>query len=117
MKKDDSKKRPPFRVTFARIISLARPEVVPIGIATFFLLVAAAANLVFPQGIRVIIDQALSSGSKAQINDLAEKMVVIFAVMGVAMALRYYFFMTVGERVVTRLRASLFKSLISQEIG
>ena len=60
---------------------------------------------------------SLDSGNAARINELALQAVAVFAVMGVAMALRYYLFMTVGERVVTRLRARLFKTLMDQEIG
>src|SRR5260370_766779 len=78
MKNEEKKKRPPFSLTFTRIIALAKPETTKLVIATFFLLIA---------------------------------------VQGVAMAIRYYLFMTVGERVVTRLRARLFQSLVSQEIG
>ncbi len=111
------KKRPPFKVTFGRIISLARPEAGKLALATVFLFMAAAATLVFPQGIRVVLDDALESGNAERINTLALQAVVVFAVMGVAMALRYYLFMTVGERVVTRLRSRLFKTLVDQEIA
>ncbi len=116
-KEEEKKKRPPFSVTFRRIISLARPEAGKLAVATFFLLVAAGANLVFPQGIRFIIDEALTSGSRGRIDTLAVQLVIVFAVQGFAMAFRYYLFMTVGERVVTRLRTRLFKSLTEQEIG
>ncbi|MBL8955760.1 MAG: ATP-binding cassette domain-containing protein [Myxococcaceae bacterium] len=111
------KKKPPFKVTFGRIISLARPEAGKLAWATLFLFAAAGATLVFPQGIRVVLDEALESGSETRINEIALQAVAVFAAMGVAMALRYYLFMTVGERVVTRLRARLFKTLIDQEIG
>jgi ATP-binding cassette subfamily B protein len=117
MKPEEKKKRPPFSLTFRRIIALARPEALKLAVATFFLLLAAGANLAFPQGIRFIIDEALNSTSKAKIDTLALQLVTIFGVQGVAMALRYYLFMTVGERVVTRLRSRLFASLVSQEIG
>jgi ATP-binding cassette subfamily B protein len=136
MKQDDAKekkKRPAFQVTFRRIVQLAKPEAGTLAVATFFLFVAAGANLVFPLGVgsivngavgagakgglAVMLEQVLKSGSSRQIDQLAIALVIVFAVQGIAMALRYYLFMTVGERVVTRLRASLFKSLMNQEIG
>jgi ATP-binding cassette subfamily B protein len=116
-KPEEKKKRPPFSVTVRRIVALARPEAGKLAVATLFLFVAAGANLAFPQGIRLIIREALGGTSKEAIDRLALQLVVIFAIQGVAMAIRYYLFMTVGERVVTRLRAKLFQTLVTQEIG
>src|SRR5262245_35540590 len=120
---EEKKKRPAFNVTFRRIIALARPEALKLAVATLFLLIAAGANLAFPLGVGSIVNGAVGSspkGSVAQslsdalhgsstgnIDRLALLLVVVFAVQGLAMALRYYLFMTVGERVVTRLRARL----------
>jgi ABC transporter fused permease/ATP-binding protein len=129
----EKKKRPPFSLTFRRIIGLAKPEAGRLAVATFFLLIAGSANLVFPLGVGSIVNGAVGSGAKGSlvgmlehalksgsahaIDTLAIALVLVFAIQGIAMALRYYLFMTVGERVVTGLRASLFKSLMSQEIG
>jgi ATP-binding cassette subfamily B protein len=42
---------------------------------------------------------------------------VVFAVMGLATAMRAYLFTVAGERVVMRLRQTLFTSLVGQEVG
>ncbi len=44
-------------------------------------------------------------------------MAAIFAVQAVAVALRYYLFSVAGERIVTRLRESVYRSIVDQEIA
>lgn len=82
-----------------------------------FLAVGSAMGLLYPQAIRVIIDEALGHKSRIQIDRAAMMMVAIFAVQGIAIALRYVLFTTVGERVVARLREKLFRSILAQEVA
>ncbi|ATB31078.1 ABC transporter permease [Melittangium boletus DSM 14713] len=118
IQKPEAPKKPRFsRVTFRRIMGLARPQARRILLGTLFLLIASALGLVYPKIIGDIIDQALHAGDRARIDNVALAMVGVFLVQGVAMALRYYLFTTAGERVVTRLRQDLFQSLMSQEVG
>ncbi len=44
-------------------------------------------------------------------------MAAIFAVEALAVALRYYLFSIAGERIVTRLRETVYRSIIEQEIA
>jgi len=104
------------RVSFRRLIALAAPEWRRLVVATAFLLIGGAAGLAYPQVIRVLIDAAVEGGA-ATINRAAVAMAVIFAVQAVAVALRYYLFSIAGERVVTRLREQVYRSIIYQEIG
>jgi ATP-binding cassette subfamily B protein len=103
-------------VSFRRLVALAAPEWRRLVVATAFLLIGGAAGLAYPQVIRVLIDAAVEGGA-ATINRAAEAMAVIFAVQAVAVALRYYLFSIAGERVVTRLREQVYRSIIEQEIG
>ncbi|HEX5751864.1 MAG TPA: ABC transporter transmembrane domain-containing protein [Archangium sp.] len=82
-----------------------------------FLLIASGLMLVYPKAIGDIIDQAIKAGDRAQIDQIALTMGVVFILQGIAMALRFYLFTTAGERVVTQLRQDLFASLMSQEVG
>ena len=99
-----------------RLLALARPEWQRLVVATVFLLVGGAASLADPRVIGVLIDAAVAGGIET-INHAAVAMAVIFAVQAVAVALRYYLFSIAGERIVTRLREHVYRSIIDQEIG
>jgi ATP-binding cassette subfamily B protein len=99
-----------------RLLALARPEWPRLVVATVFLLVGGAAGLAYPKVIGVLIDAALEGGA-ATINRAAVVMAIIFAIQAVAVALRYYLFTIAGERIVTRLREHVYRSIIDQEIG
>lgn len=99
-----------------RLLALAKPEWRRLVVATVFLLVGGAANLAYPKVVGVLIDAALARGV-ATINRAAVLMAIIFAVQAVAVALRYYLFSIAGERIVTRLREQVYRSIIEQEIG
>ena len=113
----DAKKAPAPKKTVAlgRILRLARPEAGRIALGTLFLFLSSGANLAFPQGVRFIIDEALKGTSTAKIDRAALIMAAIFAVQGLAGALRFVLFSVAGERVVNRLRGDLFSALLGQE--
>lgn len=112
--------RPPdarLRKILARLLSLARPEWKRLALGTVFLALGSGLGLVFPQAIRVILDEALGGGDRTLIDKAALVMAGVFALQGVAMALRYVLFSTAGESVVARLRSDLYARLIQQEVG
>ncbi|NRD56323.1 ABC transporter ATP-binding protein [Corallococcus exiguus] len=104
-------------VTPRRILSLARPEARRLSAGVFFLFIGSGLSLLFPQAIRLIIDEALGARDQALIDRATLWMTVIFAVTAVANALRYYFFTSAGENVVQALRERLFSHLVSQEVA
>jgi len=112
----ESDSEPQPQVPLRRLLALAAPEWRRLAVATAFLLVGGAAGLAYPQVIRVLIDAAVSGGA-ATINHAAVAMALIFAVQAVAVALRFYLFSIAGERIVTRLREQVYRSIIDQEIG
>ena len=99
-----------------RLLALAKPEWRRLVVATIFLLVGGTASLAYPKVIGVLIDASVEGGI-ATINLAAVAMAIIFAVQAVAAALRYYLFSIAGERIVTRLREQVYRSIIDQEIG
>src|SRR5215217_8044111 len=109
--------KPPSRATLARLLSLARPERPRLLAGTLFLLIGSGMSLLYPQAMRLIIDEALGARSRSLIDRAALGMALIFAVQAVAVALRYYLFSTAGERIVTGLRTGLFASLMGQEVA
>ncbi len=107
---------PDPQVPIKRLLALAKPESRRLAAATVFLVIGGAAGLAYPKVIGVLIDAAVAGG-EATINRTAILMGVIFAVQAVAVALRYYLFSTAGERIVTRLREAVYRSVIEQEIA
>ncbi len=84
---------------------------------TIFLFVGGGMELLYPQAIRMIIDEALEKGRPEDIDRAALFMVAIFAVQAVASASRYFLFTTAGERIVMSLRERLYRHMVEQEIG
>jgi ATP-binding cassette subfamily B protein len=75
------------------------------------LLVAAGATLTLPLAVRGMIDHGFSADSAGAVNAYFGAMITVAATLAMASATRYYFVMTLGERVVADLRADLFKHL------
>jgi ABC-type multidrug transport system fused ATPase/permease subunit len=79
-------------VTFRRIYGLARPELRTLLIGTFFLLIGSGTSLLYPQAMRLIIDEALGARNRDLIDKAALGMTAVFAVQAVAVALRFRLF-------------------------
>lgn len=84
-----------------------------IAVALAALIVAAAATLTLPYAVRGMIDHGFSTESAGTVNAYFGALVTVAATLALASATRYYFVMTLGERVVADLRADLFKHLAS----
>ena len=107
---------PPPKVPVSRLLALAAPEWRRLAAATVFLAIGGAASLAWPQIVRVLIDAAVAGGEET-LDRAVLAMAAVFAVQGVAVAFRYYLFSVAGERIVTRLRESVFGAIVEQEIG
>jgi len=103
--------------SFKRLVSLARPEAKTLILATLALFVAAGLNLSYPVFIRQIVDGVSGEQAQETVNQAALVLLALFAMNGIFTAARSYLFTVAGERVVTRLRADLYRSLVSQEIA
>ncbi|QAT82630.1 efflux ABC transporter permease/ATP-binding protein [Corallococcus coralloides] len=104
-------------VTGRRLLALARPELGTLLVATVFLFISSGASLVYPQGVRILIDEALNAKNRGLIDKAALVMLAVFLVQGVATAVRFYLFTNAGERVVMRLRQDFFRRLMDQEVA
>jgi ATP-binding cassette subfamily B protein len=103
--------------TLRRLLALSRPEWKLLGWGIVCLAIGSAMSLLYPQGIRIIVDGALSAQSLARIDRAALLLVLIAAVQGVAVSIRYILFNIAGERAVTRIREQVFGRILDQEIG
>jgi len=75
------------------------------------LTVAAAATLVVPIAVRLMIDDGFSAQSAGNVNRYFGAMIGVVAVLALASGARYYLVNTLGERVVADLRAAVFQHL------
>ena len=76
--------------------------------AVVFLVLAAATTLTLPLAVRRMIDHGFSTADSTFIANYFSMLVVIAAVLALASAGRYYFVITLGERVVADLRRDVF---------
>ena len=79
-----------------------------VGAALFFLGLAAATTLTLPLAVRRMIDHGFSSSDSTFIANYFSMLVVIAALLALASACRYYFVVTLGERVVADIRRDVF---------
>jgi ATP-binding cassette, subfamily B, bacterial len=79
-----------------------------VGGAVFFLVLAAATTLTLPLAVRRIIDLGFAQADPDFIANYFSMLIVIAGVLAAASALRYYFVITLGERVVADLRRDVF---------
>ncbi len=100
-----------------RLLQLAMSEWPTLAIGTVFLLLGSASGLVFPQAVRIFMDEIAKGGGHELINTAAVAMAVVFLVQGAASGVRYYLFTVAGERIVMRLRSQLYERIVAQEIA
>ncbi|MEE4349891.1 MAG: ABC transporter transmembrane domain-containing protein [Pacificimonas sp.] len=77
------------------------------------LLVAAAATLSIPQGLKLIVDQGFGNSDPSAIAPYFVGLLGIVVVMALATAVRFYFVSWLGERVVADLRQAVHRHLLS----
>lgn len=110
---------------FCRVLALAKPDAGKLIIATVALLIAATSNILIPKFGGKIIDivsrDIKTPEQKAEaLEDVKSTILGIFLIVVVGSlctALRAWLFNSASERVVARLRKSLFSHLIHQEIA
>lgn len=91
----------PYALRYKRTIALAFAA----------LIIAAGATLTLPAAVRGMIDHGFSTDSAGTVNAYFGAMIAVAATLALASATRYYFVMTLGERVVADLRGDLFSHL------
>ncbi len=101
----------------SRILKLAWPERRRLGVGFLFLILGSGMLLIYPQAVKIIIDEALGSGRHESVDQAALIMLVVFFVQALAGGARYYLFTTAGEKVVARLREHLYQAIMEQDIA
>lgn len=80
--------------------------------ALLALLVASGATLVIPIAVRRLLDNGFNSGSAELVNQYFLAMLAVVLVLAAGSALRFYYVMWLGERVVADVRDALFRHLM-----
>src|SRR4051812_21416417 len=107
--KDDPNAKPLDGVAIRRLLALARPEAGRLVVGMVFLFIGSVTTLLYPQGLKYLVDEVLTKRRTDLLDRAAQVLLVAFAVQAAAVALRYYLFSTSGERIVTRLRDSVYR--------
>ena len=105
-------------MTLGRFAGLARflwPYRWRIALAAGALLVAAACVLALGRGLQYVVDRGFGSGDPRLLDQALAAMIVVVVLYAAATWTRFYFMMSVGERVVTDLRRAVFDHLLGLE--
>jgi len=104
---------------FRRLITLARPHVGALSLATLSLFIGSGIGLAYPQMARFTIDDVIKEGGTAgmDMRTIGLLLLAMFAVQAVFVSIRYFYFTVVGDRIVTDLRNDLYQAIMAQEMG
>ncbi|MDB5550996.1 MAG: transporter [Rhizobium sp.] len=83
------------------------------GGALTFLLLAAVTTLILPTAVRRMIDHGFTHSDVDFINTYFGMLMGLAVVLAAASALRYFFVITLGERIVADLRRDVFSHITS----
>ena len=103
--------RPGLR-PLARLALLVRPYTSRLVVAFLFLVVAAAAGLVFPAVLRYLLDAAFEQKDRGALDRIALGLLGVFAVQGVANFVQVFLLSSSTERIVAALREQTYAHLI-----
>lgn len=92
----------------ARIFPYIRRYPRSVACALLALVIAAVTTLILPVAVRSLLDNGLSIADSGFINTSFTVLMMLAAVLAVASASRYYFVITLGERIVADLRRDVF---------
>ena len=91
---------------------LARYKLLVAG-ALFSLVFAAVTALAVPMAMRRVIDHGFSGTNASYINHYFGMLVLLALLLGLASGMRYFFVISLGERVVADLRNAVFSHVTS----
>jgi len=103
----DQRKTPPLR-PLRRVFPYVLRYPVLLVSALISLTVAAGTTLTLPLAVRRMIDHGFSSADTTFVANYFYMLIAMAAILALASACRYYFVITLGERVVADLRRDVF---------
>nr|WP_207143379.1 ABC transporter transmembrane domain-containing protein [Ectothiorhodospira shaposhnikovii] len=95
-----------------RLLGFARPHTGRIIAAAAALVAGSGAVLAFGAVLRLVIDQGLTAGDAAALNQALMLLLGVVLLMATAVSLRMYLVTWIGERVVADLRRAVFDKVL-----
>src|SRR4026207_156772 len=83
--------------------------------ALLALVVAAGCVLALGQGLKHVVDNGFGSANPQLLNEALGAIVGVAALLSAATFVRFYLMMSLGERVVTDLRRTVFNHILALE--
>lgn len=80
-----------------------------VAAAGVFLALAAATTLMLPLAVRRMVDHGFAASDGSFINSYFAMLLALAVLLAVSSAMRYYYVITIGERVVADLRTEVFQ--------
>jgi ATP-binding cassette subfamily B protein len=111
---EEARRRPKSRNLrpLLRLTPFLRPYRRQMLFALLALLTAAAATLALPLAVRRIIDHGFTAADAPLIDKYFLAMLAVVSVLALGSALRFYFVIWIGERVVADIRDRIFSHLL-----
>ncbi|MCA3562051.1 MAG: ATP-binding cassette domain-containing protein [Aestuariivirga sp.] len=111
---DEARRRPKSRNLrpLLNLTPFLRPYRRQMVFALIALLAAAGATLAVPVAVRRVIDNGFTAENAALVDRYFLAMLAVVVVLAVGSALRFYFVMWIGERVVADIRDAIFSHLL-----
>jgi len=100
-----------------KILGLLREELPALSLGTVLLVAGSGLSLVYPQGIRAIVDGAIAGRDASSVTRVAVLLGGLAVLQGAAVWGRHLLFSLAGERGVRRVRERLYRNLLAQEIA
>jgi ATP-binding cassette subfamily B protein len=112
VKRGDRAKSKSVRPLAALLPYLARYKKLVVG-AVISLFLAAFTTLALPIAVRRVIDHGFSDENAALVNSYFTVLLAIAMLLAIASACRYFFVITLGERVVSDIRRDVFDNVMT----
>jgi ATP-binding cassette, subfamily B, bacterial MsbA len=96
----------------AQLLPLVRPYLGRLAFCAVCLVLAASIGLYFPKQVKVLLDSAFQQHDRHQLDRIAVFLIGLFAVQGLLNFVQVYLLTGTSERVIAKLRESLFARLI-----
>ena len=100
---------------FAGMARFLWPQRARIALAVIALVVAAGCVLLLGRGLQHVVDRGFGSGDPRLLDQALAAMIAVVALYAAATWVRFYFMMSVGERVVADLRRAVFDHILGLE--
>ncbi len=98
-----------------RLGDVLRPHVGRFALATVALVAGSAIGLVYPQAVRYAIDEGVSGGSLALLDQIGLGLLALFVLSAALTWLRHYQMSWLGQRAVAELRRRVFGRILALE--